>query len=40
LALIPDAIGFSVIAAVDPRVGLCASFLIAVIIAFTATAPA
>jgi SulP family sulfate permease len=35
LALIPEAIGFSVIAGVDPRVGLYASFSIAVIIAFT-----
>src|SRR5690242_3967911 len=34
LALIPEAIGFSVIAGVDPRVGLYASFSIAVIIAF------
>lgn len=35
LALIPEAIGFSVVAGVDPRVGLYASFSIAVIIAFT-----
>ncbi len=35
LALIPEAIGFSVIAGVDPRVGLYASFTIAVIIAVT-----
>jgi SulP family sulfate permease len=35
LALIPEAIGFSVIAGVDPRVGLYASFAIAVIIAVT-----
>lgn len=34
LALIPEAIGFSIIAGVDPRVGLYASFSIAVIIAF------
>src|SRR3546814_8507763 len=34
LALIPEAIGFSVIVGVDPRVGLYASFSIAVIIAF------
>jgi SulP family sulfate permease len=34
LALIPEAIGFSVIAGVDPRVGLYASFSIATIIAF------
>jgi len=33
LALIPEAIGFSIIAGVDPRVGLYASFSIAVIIA-------
>jgi sulfate permease, SulP family len=32
LALIPEAIGFSIIAGVDPRVGLYASFSIAVII--------
>ena len=35
LALIPEAIAFSLIAGVDPRVGLYASFSIAVIIAFT-----
>ena len=40
LALIPEAIGFSVIAGVDPRVGLYASFSIAVIIAFTGGRPA
>jgi len=34
LALIPEAIGFSIIAGVDPSVGLYASFSIAVIIAF------
>ena len=34
LALIPEAIGFSIIAGVDPRVGLYASFSIAVIISF------
>src|SRR3546814_12404795 len=34
LALIPEAIGFSVIVGVDPRVGLYASFSIAVILAF------
>lgn len=38
LALIPEAIGFSVIAGVDPRVGLYA-FSIAVIIAFTGGRP-
>ena len=32
LALIPEAIGFSIIAGVDPRIGLYASFSIAVII--------
>lgn len=39
LALIPEAIGFSLIAGVDPRVGLYASFSIAVIIAFTGGRP-
>ncbi len=39
LALIPEAIGFSVIAGVDPRVGLYASFSIAVIIAFAGGRP-
>ncbi|TVQ60989.1 MAG: SulP family inorganic anion transporter [Spirulina sp. DLM2.Bin59] len=34
LALIPEAIAFSIIAGVDPKVGLYASFLIAVITAF------
>ncbi len=34
LALIPEAIAFSVIAGVDPKVGLYASFAIAVMIAF------
>ncbi|HEY9100148.1 MAG TPA: SulP family inorganic anion transporter [Thiobacillus sp.] len=34
LALIPEAIAFSVIAGVDPKVGLYASFCIAVVIAF------
>jgi SulP family sulfate permease len=33
LALIPEAIAFSIIAGVDPKVGLYASFAIAVIIA-------
>ena len=33
LALIPEAIAFSIIAGVDPKVGLYASFSIAVIIA-------
>nr|WP_228542204.1 SulP family inorganic anion transporter [Nocardia sp. XZ_19_369] len=35
LALIPEAISFSIIAGVDPRVGLFASFTMAVTIAFT-----
>ncbi|HEY4415635.1 MAG TPA: SulP family inorganic anion transporter [Verrucomicrobiae bacterium] len=35
LALIPEAIAFSIIAGVDPKVGLYASFCIAVTIAFT-----
>ena len=39
LALIPEAIAFSLIAGVDPRVGLYASFSIAVIIAFTGGRP-
>jgi SulP family sulfate permease len=34
LALIPEAIAFSIIAGVDPRVGLFASFTMAVTIAF------
>jgi SulP family sulfate permease len=34
LALIPEAIAFSIIAGVDPKVGLYASFSIAIIIAF------
>lgn len=39
LALIPEAIAFSIIAGVDPMVGLYASFLIAVIIAFAGGRP-
>ncbi|WP_265571329.1 SulP family inorganic anion transporter [Sphingomicrobium nitratireducens] len=39
LALIPEAIGFSIIAGVDPRVGLYASFSIAVIIALVGGRP-
>ena len=35
LALIPEAIAFSIIAGVDPKVGLYASFSISVVIAFT-----
>ncbi len=34
LALIPEAIAFSIIAGVDPKVGLYASFCIAVVISF------
>ncbi|MFD2700437.1 SulP family inorganic anion transporter [Paenibacillus shunpengii] len=40
LALIPEAIAFSLIAGVDPMVGLYASFCIAVIIAFAGGRPA
>ncbi len=40
LALIPEAIGFSVIAGVDPRVGLYASFSIAVVTAVVGGRPA
>ena len=40
LALIPEAIGFSVIAGVDPKVGLYASVVIACVIAFTGGRPA
>ncbi|MDX1524924.1 MAG: SulP family inorganic anion transporter [Pseudidiomarina maritima] len=39
LALIPEAIAFSIIAGVDPKIGLYASFCIAVIIAFTGGRP-
>jgi len=39
LALIPEAIGFSIIAGVDPRVGLYASVTIAIVIAFTGGRP-
>lgn len=39
LALIPEAIGFSIIAGVDPRVGLYASVAIAVTIAFIGGRP-
>ncbi len=39
LALIPEAISFSIIAGVDPKVGLYASFSIAVIIAFAGGRP-
>ncbi|MBZ9672796.1 SulP family inorganic anion transporter [Mesorhizobium sp. ES1-3] len=40
LALIPEAIGFSVIAGVDPKVGLYASVVIACVIAFVGGRPA
>jgi len=40
LALIPEAISFSIIAGVDPRIGLYASFTMAVAIAFTGGRPA
>lgn len=40
LALIPEAIGFSIIAGVDPRVGLYASVVIAIVISFTGGRPA
>jgi len=40
LALIPEAIAFSIIAGVDPMVGLYASFCIAVVISFTGGRPA
>src|SRR5690625_2365440 len=39
LALIPEAIAFSIIAGVDPMVGLYASFIIAVVIAFAGGRP-
>ena len=40
LALIPEAIAFSIIAGVDPKVGLYASFCIAVVAAFCGGRPA
>lgn len=40
LALIPEAIAFSVVAGVDPRVGLFSSFVLSVVIAFTGGRPA
>jgi SulP family sulfate permease len=40
LALIPEAIAFSVIAGVDPRIGLFASFTMAVTISFVGGRPA
>ena len=39
LALIPEAIAFSIIAGVDPKVGIYASFCIAVVIAFVGARP-
>lgn len=39
LALIPEAIAFSIIAGVDPKVGLYAAFCIAVVIAFVGGRP-
>ncbi len=39
IALIPEAIAFSIIAGVDPKVGLYASFCIAVVISFTGGRP-
>ncbi len=40
LALIPEAIAFSIIAGVDPKVGLYASFCIAVVTAIAGGRPA
>ena len=40
LALIPEAIGFSVIAGVDPKLGLYGSVVIAIVIAFAGGRPA
>ncbi|MDO9485008.1 MAG: SulP family inorganic anion transporter, partial [Actinomycetota bacterium] len=40
IALIPEAISFSILAGVDPQVGLFASFTMAVTIAFTGGRPA
>ena len=40
LALIPEAISFSIIAGVNPMVGLYASFIIAVVISFVGGRPA
>ena len=40
LALIPEAIAFSIIAGVDPKVGLYASFIIAVVTSFLGGRPA
>lgn len=40
LALIPEVIAFSIIAGVDPRIGIFASFTMSVVIAFTGGRPA
>ena len=40
LALIPEAIAFSIIAGVDPKVGLYASFCIAAVISIVGAVPA
>lgn len=40
LALIPEAIGFSIIAGVDPKVGLYASVVIAIVISIAGGRPA
>src|SRR5690606_1468478 len=40
LALIPEAISFSIIAGVDPKVGLFSSFIMAITIAFVGGRPA
>ena len=40
LALIPEAISFSILAGVDPRVGLFSSVVMAIVIAFTGGRPA
>jgi SulP family sulfate permease len=40
LALIPEAISFSVVAGVDPAIGLFSSFVVAVVIAFVGGRPA
>lgn len=39
LALIPEAIAFSIIAGVDPKIGLYASFCIAIVISFVGGRP-
>src|SRR5690606_34108879 len=39
LALVPEAIAFSIIAGVDPKIGLYASFCIAIVIAFVGGRP-